>query len=330
MSPHRVTVAHEQSPLLPAVPRQHRNLKTALLLLALGSLPALGLDDVHLTAAEQARLGIEVTPAQHAQQADRHLAFGRVLDLSALAALQAQTAALEAALSASRAEATRSEQLYRGGENASLRQWQSALAQARADQARLQAARLQLALQWGPAIAAMDPHQRHALTQRVADGQASLIAATAPGLRLADSDDVRVGYRDPQTVTGSLHVIGRAANLDTDTPGDAFLLLHEGRALPAGAGVALDFASGQLVSGLQIPAGALLADGRGTSVYVRRDARRFERVVVRVLLDSGEQVLVDAPAAQLDAGAEVVSTNAATLRWAAAAKLRAGTDDDDD
>lgn len=301
------------------------------LLLILGSVSASALDDVHLSAEEQQRLGIEVAPAQQVERADRHAAFGRVLDLSALADLQAEISALDAALSASQAEATRSEALYRAGENASQRQWQRAQASARADQARLQAARLRLSLQWGPALAGMDPHERAELMQRVAQGRASLIVAVAPGLRAVQNQPVQVWHRDPQVPGTRLRVLGPAASASAGVPGDALLLLHEGPALQAGAGIALDF-SGGAIRGLQVPASALLADGRGMSVYVRRSAEHFERRVVRVLLDAGAQVLIDAAASQLEAGAEVVTTNAATLRWAASAKLRAGAgaDDDDD
>lgn len=283
--------------------------------------------EVTMSTADQARMGVVVSRVAVVERADRQAGYGRVLDAAPLVALDAELAALDATAGASMADAARSESLFRAGENASRRQWESAQANARADAARLYAARQRVALEWGESIAALNAAQRTNLIARLVQGGASLLRASAPGFAPESLESVSATLHRAAGDPKPLRVLGRAATADPLVAGTAFLLLAEDLGLQTGAPVAVDFSSGR-VRGSAVPANALLADGRGMSVYLRRGAEHFERAQVRVLLDQGSTVLVEG----LADNAEIVTTNAAVLRWSqtAGSQAPAEADDDDD
>ncbi|MGQ0621418.1 MAG: hypothetical protein ACT4QA_16100 [Panacagrimonas sp.] len=280
-----------------------------------------------MSTEEQARMGVVVAAAARVERPDERPGYGRVLDIAPLAVLDAELVAAEAMTSASAADAARSEALFRAGENASRRQWETAQASARADAARLDALRLRLALEWGQPIAALSATQRANLIAGIARGRASLIRAAAPGFVPDRTQAVGAALRLPVGEPKPLRVLGQAANADPLIPGTAFLVMAEGVALQAGAPVSIGLSSDR-VSGVQVPAAALLADRQGMSAYVRvkADAERFERVWVHVLLDEGDTVLVRG----LPDNAQVVTVNAAALHWLAKAPSREMAEDDDD
>jgi hypothetical protein len=104
----------------------------------------------------------------------------RVLDPGRLLQLDSELAAAAATFSASRAEALRTRKLYTQDRTASARAVEAATAQEQADLQKVNAARRQLALEWGGGIAALTARQRSELLSDLSRGRAELARVEIP------------------------------------------------------------------------------------------------------------------------------------------------------
>jgi hypothetical protein len=137
---------------------------------------------ITLSAAEQARLGVQ-TQVLIAVPAPQGLATtARVLDPGPLIQLDADLAAASASLAASRAEAGRTRKLYAQDRTASARALEMADAQAQADLQRVNGAHRRLLLEWGDAVARLPARRRgSAPADARGAGRAQRLAGAARG-----------------------------------------------------------------------------------------------------------------------------------------------------
>jgi hypothetical protein len=135
---------------------------------------------VKVSPDQQRRLGVAVQAlsAQHSQV--KVNAFAKVLDPGPLAQLDSDLEAQEAAAAASSAEAERSRALNRSNNGVSAKDMEAAVAQAKADAAKLSLLRRQVGLQWGPGVARLTPQRRRALVTALSQGRAALVQLDTP------------------------------------------------------------------------------------------------------------------------------------------------------
>jgi len=257
-----------------------------------GSAPVLHLDEDAL-----ARAGVQLESAQASQLAPEVLAYGRVLDPApADEALTNLAAAHTAAEIASR-ELARVEGLARDRENASAREVEAARAAAARARADLELADYRVDAVLGAARGELGDFAE--LGQRLSRRQAVLVRVDVPG-----------GTERPQPERGAHLVaypqvgeelaarfLGAAPDTDPQRPGWSFLFLVTGRMAPSGlvgsspppgSPVRARLAtSGGALSGVRVPASALLRSEGRLFVFLSQGNGRFERreVAGRVLPD---------------------------------------------
>lgn len=233
---------------------------------------------VKLNAATQARIGIVTQPLLAAQRATGAAGFARVLDPVPFATLDADIAAAAAALSASRAEADRSRALNAADQTISRKAAEAAMAQARADDAKLQLLRRRVGLEWGPGLAALSDPARGRLVADLAAGRAALVRIDSAG-GLGSGRGVARLDLGPQG-NASATLIGPTRSGDARLQSTGLLGIVRGPAalqLGVGTVVPASLSAGGAASGVMLPRAALLRTSGKTYAYVRRDAGAFER-----------------------------------------------------
>jgi len=148
-----------------------------LIVLAILGVSAPAFADVELEAQQRESLGIRTEPARAIEAPRSWLASAQVLESAPLVTALGELRSAETAAAASRAEAERSEQLYRDDTNIARKTLDAARAQAIADEARWNSARAALLGAWGRAIAALSGAQRAKLIDDLLMGRASLVRA---------------------------------------------------------------------------------------------------------------------------------------------------------
>jgi catechol 2,3-dioxygenase-like lactoylglutathione lyase family enzyme len=237
-------------------------------------------DTLKPDAAAMAHSDIRVASLVASQTSAQHSGFARTLDVGALAAIDAEAKAADAATNASRAEAARLTTLYAQDQSASRRSVEAAQAQAQGDVARAQLASRRVGLEFGPGLLRLGRGGISALVSDVAAGRAALVRIDIAGATLLPGATVRVG--DGDTAIG-VRVLGAAASADTKLQsagvlaivrGSAAQGLLAGRILPASA----DSGAGQ--SGVIVPRDAIVRYQGGLWVYVQKPDKRFDRVEI--------------------------------------------------
>ncbi len=141
---------------------------------------------VTLSREQQAHIGLKTEVLAPITRAREVTAYGVILDPAPLAALDAQLVAGRATLDASRAESARARLLHSEKQNVSLKDFQTAQAKFRSDQAQFNLLNQRLADEWGGAIAAMAPAARAELVDALIKRAAAIIrVAVPPGKSLA-------------------------------------------------------------------------------------------------------------------------------------------------
>jgi hypothetical protein len=135
---------------------------------------------VALDAAEQARLGIVAQKLKAVPAPSGRQSTARVLDPGPLLALDSELAAAEASLSASRAEAERTQKLFAEDRTASAHALETANSQAQADGQRVASLQRRISLEWGEGIASRPRARRTALLNDLAQVRAELIRIELP------------------------------------------------------------------------------------------------------------------------------------------------------
>jgi hypothetical protein len=272
--------------------------------------------DVKLSAEQRESLGVKSTPVASAQVARSVAASAQVLDPGPLLTLISDLAAAQAAASGSASEYQRSQRLNAADTNVSLKAVEAARAQAAADSAKAQGLQAQLLVSWGRALVNLTPAERSELIEALRSGHASLVRAESSA---ALPEDAQVRTASVQSLSGTqswrAQVLGPAAQLGATGIGTAFILrvpveLQAGRVLTARLQDAR-----HTLSGLKVPAGAIVRWRGSDWVYVEGEGGAFARVLIRPnsWLDDGALVAPGEGDDQLKGGDKVATQGAAML-----------------
>ncbi len=233
---------------------------------------------VKLDPATQRRIGVAIAPLAAARRSASATGFARVLDVTPLATLDADLTSAAAVAAASSAEAARTRTLADADATVSRKVAEGALAQAKADVAKLTLLRRRVALEWGPALA---PDARRArLIADVAAGRAALVRIDA-AVNLAAVRSVRLDLGPQGVATATVLGLARAADPRLQTAGLIAQVSGPKAALfSTGATATAIFDQGEPVSGVVLPRSALIRTSGQTFAYVRKSSDRFERRAV--------------------------------------------------
>jgi hypothetical protein len=228
-----------------------------------------------LTASQQQAVGIRVEQPLPMAGARPVQAFGLVLDPVVLVNDAGRVDSTRAASDAAAADVARLDNLYRNYGDASLKALQAARAQASEAGAAAESAATTFRLQWGP-LAALDARARRELIDSLVTGRRLLLRADVPGQQLLDS----IAPRALVMVDGvgiAARVLGPLLRTDAQSQGGGWLLQLErgphsvGQGVGPGARVEVQLQAAP-VSGLLVPAAALLYGEQGAYVYRQLDA----------------------------------------------------------
>ena len=251
--------------------------------------------DVELKPEERENLGIRTEPVTAIETGRQWSASAQVLDATPLIATLGELQAAQTAAVASKAEAERSERLYRDEANVARKALDAAQAQAVTDAVRLSTARAQLLGTWGPAIAALSGNARSSLV-------ADLLAGRICLARIDLIQSLPVALAEPQVEVRSLdrgsrltaRWLGRLPQATNTTLAGAGLL-RVATPLPAGSLLeAVLSEPGATIKGTSVPASAVIRFHGREWVYEETPANHFVlrevRSGVRV---GGRALLVD-------------------------------------
>ena len=220
-----------------------------------------------------ARNGIETAVAEAAEGTTTISAFGRVLDpLPLVEALHARDAA-RAVAAAARTESERVERLHRDAENASARDVEAArtaLAKATTD---LADATARLHLAWGPLAATED-----ALVDDLVAGRAALVRVDVPAGVTVSPPPTEVTITDGRARTA--RVVGPAPTTDAQLQGEGWLALLTDEPPRPGAVVGVTVRRNAPLSGVAVPAGAVVWVDAAPAVYAEPTGGTYERRTV--------------------------------------------------
>lgn len=271
---------------------------------------------VTVDAAAQGRFGVAVATLKGVATPNRVATTARVLDPGPLVQLDGELAAAAATFTASRAEALRTRKLFEEDRTASKRAVEAATAQEQADLERVNAARRQLALEWGGGLADLPAHRRAELLDELTHGQAELVRVEIPaGVPVPAARSI-IGIRGNPDEVLSGSTLGTLPTVDArlQTLGVLVELKGNTAKLPIGqmlsAEVPASAGPGD-ATGVVLPRSALLRRDARVWVYVQTAPTTFQRREVRdyqpVLdgwfvssgLGPGERVVVTGAAALL-------------------------------
>ncbi len=254
--------------------------------------------EVELEAEQRENLGIETEPAQSIEAPRTWPASAQVLDISPLVTSLGDLHSAETAAAASRAEAERSERLYKDDTNIARKALDAARAQAVADETRVRAARAQLGGAWGRSIVTMSPAARTKLVDDLLEGRASLVRADqtvamprdlpAPAVHVSSLNGAEEWPAEwlgvlPQTTNATL--AGAS-------------LLRVAVSLPVGQLLRATLAEKQAsLKGLSVPPSAIIRwhgsqwmyEEVSPNHFERREVRSGARVAARVLITSFDE-----------------------------------------
>ncbi len=241
---------------------------------------------VKLEAETQTRLGLATTNLPAAEWTPEIKGFGRVVDAASLAAAVGEFAAARSALEVSTKELARVKTLTGQG-NASDRALQTADAAMNHDQLAFVAARAKLEMNWGKRLAE-NPAD---MLQRLEDGQSALVRIDlAAGEQLPSPGAARIAPLNQAATVVTAEFFDATAGVDPQTQSQSFLFVAKSGALTPGAAVTgLLKTSGASISGVVVPASAVLRhEGKGW-IYVQTETNRFARTEIPLdrLTDGG-------------------------------------------
>lgn len=230
--------------------------------------------------------GIVTAPLAEQRQTPERQGIATVLDPQALLAASAQlqaaharVASASAAVQAAAAEARRSHLLYAHGENASLREVQSAdamlastQAQRSAAQADETAARSGARAQWGARLIALGAPS----LGDFADGKAALLAVVVPAAAtVAAADTIQLQVNG---VAVPAHLLGPSPRADAVVQGPTYFYRADGGELRIGQRVTAELPQGAATrSGVTVPQAAVLWYAGQPWAYVETARGHFQR-----------------------------------------------------
>lgn len=239
--------------------------------------------EVRLGAEQQARAGLRVAVLAAGGAPQIKQGFARGLDVSPLAAINAEISTARAAAVASRAEAGRLVALAAQDQSASTRAVEAARAQAAADASRADLAERRVGLEFGAGLARLDLAARQRLLSEIAAGRAALVRVDVPGA--ASSAGSRVIIADGG-LTAPVSVLGPAASADARLQSAGLLAIVRGpmaRSASAGRVLAASLEQSSTEAGVIVPREALVRWRNAIWAYRRTAPGVFVR---RELVDA--------------------------------------------
>jgi hypothetical protein len=203
----------------------------------------------------------------------------------------------ETAAVASRAEADRSERLYKDDTNVARKALDAARAQAMTDEARARTARAQLLGTWGRGIGTLAPAARSALIDDLLAGRASLVRADSmePLPAALSTPAVRVASLEGHSEWGA-QWLGPLPQATNATFGGA-VLLRVPATLPVGQPLQVGFSDPHATrKGLGAPANAVIRWRGGEWVYEETETNHFVRRAVAPGAHIDGRALIDGDA----------------------------------
>jgi multidrug efflux system membrane fusion protein len=252
-----------------------------------------GVTVVTMDTATQIQNGIRAEPLTSSETPAEITAYGTVLDLQPLIDLRTRYAAgladadtASAALSASRQEYRRSLALYQDNQNVSLKSYQAALATYRSDQARTQAAALNLQniqaamrQQLGATITHWALDSRSPEFSRLLNRQAVLLRITVPpGDGIAAPIRIKIDANEKRRLPAQL--VSPSPQSDPVIQGSAFIY-RAAAPLPSGTRIVAYLPTAKKgTPGMVVPADAIVWYGGQPWAYVQINAEQFARYPV--------------------------------------------------
>ncbi len=237
---------------------------------------------IKLDAATQKLMGLETSPLNPGQLKPEVKAYGRVLDVSSLAASVAELATAEAAAQASEAELKRLTTLA-AQNNASERALQAAQATATHDQTQLAATRLRLLSSWGTAIAQYK--DLPGLVQSLSSLVTALVQLELPAGQPLNGEPAgaRLLTLTDESQPIQAQYLGPAAFVDAQMQARGFLFLvesNQNRLAPGASVTGFISVPGEPKAGVILPRSAVVRFNSATWVYRQNGEQTFERVEV--------------------------------------------------
>ncbi|TLZ26907.1 MAG: hypothetical protein E6K25_13405 [Gammaproteobacteria bacterium] len=251
---------------------------------------------ITLSAAEQARLGVQTQVLTAAPAPQGHASTARVLDPGPLIQLDADLAAASASLAASRAEASRTRQLYAQDRTASARALEMAEAQAQADLQRVSGAQRRLLLEWGEGVAHLPERRRAALLNDLAHVRSELVRIELPPEVPVPPAGAVVRLRSA-AATMQAKVLGMLPVADPrlQTRGVLAELSGSQAQLAVGQMLSAQLPAPASAAGVILPRDALLREGSqvwayvqtGPATFVRREVTGFQPLTAGWFVSGG-------------------------------------------
>ena len=252
---------------------------------------------ITLSAAEQARLGVQTQILSAAPAPQGHASTARVLDPGPLIQLDADLAAASASLAASRAEASRTRQLYAQDRTASARALEMAEAQAQADLQRVNGAQRRLLLEWGEGVARLPARRRAALLNDLAHVRSELVRIELPAEAPVPPAGAVVRLRGSAAATMQAKVLGMLPVADPrlQTRGVLAELSGSQAQLAVGQMLGAQLPGSASPAGVILARGALLREGSqvwayvqtGPTTFVRREVTGFQPLTAGWFVSGG-------------------------------------------
>jgi hypothetical protein len=234
------------------------------------------------------RFGVAISTLAGANAPNGVATTARVLDPERLLQLDSELATAAATFSASRAEALRTRKLFEEDRTASRRAVEAATAQEQADLQKVNAARRQLAVEWGGGLADLPAHKRAELLDELTQGRAELVRVEIPaGLPIPNVGSVIAVRGSSESDVFGGTVLGMLPTADPRLQTRGLLVELKGNAaakLPIGQMLSADFPASADPSGtigVVLPRSALLRRNSRVWVYVQTAPTSFQRREVR-------------------------------------------------
>ena len=239
---------------------------------------------ISLSADQTKSLGIQTAPARAARYIQGVSGYGVVTALDAIAQTDADFTTAAAAAAQSQAAATRAQGLATGDDAAVSREVvESAQSKAAADQAALALARRKTDAAFGMNAPWSDPAARQAIMAQLASGRTLLVRVTFPlgAITGQAPQNLRVSRLGAGTQAWTATRVWDAP-ADPAVPGRSVFALLDGSDLAQGERVTATIPVGAALSGVLVPADALILGESEASVYLQIKPNTYLRTKIDI------------------------------------------------
>jgi hypothetical protein len=237
---------------------------------------------VTLNNEAQKRIGLKVEELKSSQHTPELAAYGTVLDPTFLITAQNDIATTTIALDTSKKAAARAKSLFDQGENVARKTLETAEADVRANELKLQAARQQIALEWGQNISKLSSNDFQTLIKNLLENKAALARVDLFGGETISGEPtaariITLGSDQWQTA----RIISRATKVDPKTQGEGFIVECDSTQLRPGASLSAFLqTTGVAQQGVGVPESAVVQFAGKAWTYVATSTNSFIRTEI--------------------------------------------------